>query len=240
MGDIDLEEFGPVTWIRELFEDATAVSMYRWVLVAWIVVVGALVVLDRLGGSLLGRSRPLVQTPPTRARAWRWGRRTPPPQYSPLPPGAIAPFARPTAASVESIPLAEPRALMAAPVDLEPAPIVPLRPGVSDAEFWPTMVDDLCPVFGFENNVRLGKGLAPERFNPVKSRVEVLERDRETGAVHWPAAPDTRRITIGRQPHGSSSSPNQDPEADADGMVDAEADPEVTADADADADALVE
>ena len=188
----DIEEFGPVSWIRDLFETATAESMYRWVLLVWIVVVVVLVALDRLGTALLGRSRPLVQPPPPRARAWRWGRGTPPPTYSLLPPGSVVPTRHAIAAPSESIPLVAPRALGAGPPPIEPeaGTIISPRPWLSDSEFWSTTVDPLEPLFGYENLTRLEAGLPPERFNPISGRVEVLERDQATGAVRWPCQSD--------------------------------------------------
>ena len=79
--------FGPVEWFSEQFADPSAASMFRLVLIAWAVLALVSIVLDRFGSLLLGRSRPLAQHPPERARAWRWGQRTPPENYSLLPPG---------------------------------------------------------------------------------------------------------------------------------------------------------
>ncbi len=192
----DIADFGPVSWMGDLFENATAESMYRWVILAWVVAVVAFVALDRLGSGLLGRSRPLVQPPPVRARAWRWGRRTPPPQYSLLPPGAIAPEATPARPAIESIPIVERRALPPAPTDEDQPSTIPPRPWLSDAEYWPTLADDVAPVFGYENNPRLAQGQAPERFNPVTGRVESLDRNPLDGALVWPGT-ESARLVVG-------------------------------------------
>ena len=82
-----IDEFWLVEWLRDLFADASAESMYRWMLAAWVIAVGGLILLDRIGSMLQGRSKPRVQTPPALARLWRWRRSDAPTTYSALPAG---------------------------------------------------------------------------------------------------------------------------------------------------------
>ena len=174
-----INESGFIEWLRELFVGADAESMFRWVIVAWLVLVAAMVVLDRLGAGLLGRSRPLEQAPPERARTWRWGRRTPPPTYSLLPTGTIDERAHQAPAIRESIPLStRPLAALPAP---SAAPILLANP-----DYWRAAANPAAPHFGYENTERLERGTAPERYNPVTGRVESLDRDESTGILIWP------------------------------------------------------
>lgn len=179
MSDV-FNDFGPVEWFRSQFEDPSAASMFRLVLISWAVAAIVFIALDRLGSMLLGRSMPLAQHPPERARAWRWGRSTPPSTYSLLPPG------------VEGVPVLEPSIPLARPLALGAGPLPPtiVLPDVSspldDAAFWRLFADDLVPIFGFENGARLARGEAPERYNPVSGRVEALERNADEGTLSWP------------------------------------------------------
>ena len=174
-----INESGFIEWLRELFVGADAESMFRWVIVAWLVLVAAMVVLDRLGAGLLGRSRPLEQAPPERARTWRWGRRTPPRTYSLLPTGTIDERAHQAPAIRESIPLStRPLAALPAP---SAAPILLANP-----DYWRAAANPAAPHFGYENTERLERGTAPERYNPVTGRVESLDRDESTGILIWP------------------------------------------------------
>lgn len=184
------DSFGPVEWFRDQFVDASAASIFRLVLISWLVAVLVLIALDRAGSVLLGRSRPLAQHPPERARLWRWGRQTPPPNYSLLPPGVSAP---PRVEAIIDVhrPLAlpagqEPQSFLSDPtVDLD------------DSAFWRLFAEDVAPVFGFENGTRLGKGEPPERYNPVIGRVEALIRDSEGATVSWPVSAETSLIIGG-------------------------------------------
>jgi len=191
----DISELGPVEWLRELFADASAESMFRWMLVAWLVLVVAAIVLDRISALLLGRSRPLTQEPPALARTWRWRRRQlPPSTYSMLPSGTLA-TPRPGATRPRSIPLSN-----RTPAVVEEAPRDPLmleRPAIPDQEYWEDMADLATPVFGSENNARLELGRPPERFNPVTGRVEELLRDTSSGTVRWSSDPTHRSLVIG-------------------------------------------
>ena len=100
------QSLGPVQWFRDQFAECpegavncdsiTAPDMFQLVLVAWAVAAVALIALDRLGSGLFGRSRPLAQEPPAKARTWRWGRQTPPENYSLLPPGTAVQRSAPT------------------------------------------------------------------------------------------------------------------------------------------------
>ena len=173
-----INESGFIEWLRELFVGADAESMFRWVIVAWLVLVAAMVVLDRLGTGLLGRSRPLEQVPPERARTWRWGRRTPPPTYSLLPTGTIDERTQHAPAIAESIPLST------RPIAALPAATA--APVLANPDYWRAAANPAAPHFGYENTERLERGIAPERYNPVTGRVESLDRDESTGALVWP------------------------------------------------------
>jgi hypothetical protein len=175
-----IEDSRFLEWLRELFTDASAESMFRWVIVAWAILVLAMVVMDRFGSGLLGRSRPLVQAPPERARTWRWGRRTPPTTYSLLPTGTTLPGVSSAASTpAESIPLST-RPLAAIPERSSASMVVP------NLVYWQDAADPVAPLFGYENNERLGNGEAPERYNPITGRVEALDRDERTGRLYWP------------------------------------------------------
>lgn len=182
-------DFGPVEWFNEQFVDPDAWSIFRLMLLSWAVAGAAFIGLDRISTVLLGRSRPLAQEPPIRARTWRWGRQTPPRNYSLMPAGttvqstvplveAPVPLERPLAALLSGAPSATQIRL--------PDPSLPM----DDDAFWRLFADDTAPVFGFENGTRLGKGEAPERYNPITGRVESLERDQEAGTLLWAWQPD--------------------------------------------------
>ena len=189
------QSLGPVQWFRDQFaecpenavncESISAPDLFQFVLLAWLVAAIALIALDRLGSGLFGRSRPLAQEPPMRARTWRWGRQTPPENYSLLPPGTTVSQPEPPALTMELVDRpalttggsSEPvRSL--SNVDL-PGPEVP------NATFWKALSLDTAPLFGLENHGRLEGGLPPERYNPVSGRVESLQRD-DSGQIRWP------------------------------------------------------
>lgn len=194
-------EFGPVEWFREQFVDASAASLFRLVILSWLVAALVWIAADRLGSVLLGRSRPLAQEPPVRARAWRWGRRTPPPNYSLLPPGVAAVpvvasavvVERPTTSPLAELPLASQPIGEVSFDDPIPDPSIAL----DDPEFWKLFADQESPLFGFENATKLSHGEAPERYNPVIGRVEQLARDREQSTISWPHEADST-LLIGR------------------------------------------
>lgn len=174
--------FGPVEWFREQFDPETvsAESMFRLVVLSWLVAALVLIATDRLGSTLLGRSRPLAQHPPTRARLWRWGRQTPPTNFSLLPPGVATVPAIPSQSHVS-----RPLALPIAEITFE-EPIPEATGELDDSAFWRLFAEDESPLFGFENATRLTNGNAPERYNPVIGRVESLARSREESTVAWP------------------------------------------------------
>ncbi len=184
---------GPVEWFGAQFEDPTAASLFRMVLISWGVAAVAFVGLDRLGSVLLGRSRPLAQVPPTRARAWRWGREEPPANYSMLPPGTTV-QAAPTVTMGEAL---ERPSLVTAGMLAEtirvPDPAGPL----ADDDFWRLFDEESAPLFGFENGLRLRDGDAPERFNPVTRRVEPLIRYQDEGILLWTWSPSSTTIVEG-------------------------------------------
>lgn len=185
--------FGPVEWFRDQFnpETVSAESMFRLVILSWIVAAVVLIAIDRLGSTVLGRSRPLAQHPPERARSWRWGRQTPPANFSLLPPG------------VASAPALEPEVRVIRPLALPPAEVTfegPMPDATSeldDTAFWRLFAEDESPLFGFENATRLTNGTPPERYNPVTGRVESLLRSREDAAVLWPTDA-TSSLVIGK------------------------------------------
>lgn len=184
-----LDSFGPIEWFRDQFIDGqvTAWSMFRLVLLSWALAAVVFILLDRANAALLGRSRPLAQVPPERARTWRWGRRIPPTTYSMLPPGTTVESTKPVLVPTTS--LERPLALMAGEqsqaLDL-PDPAADLE----DTAFWRLFAENEAPVLGYENGVRLGHGEAPERYNPVTGRVEALERDATAGTLAWTWKPD--------------------------------------------------
>lgn len=189
-------EFGPVQWFQDQFVDASATSLFRLVLLSWLVLAIVLIASDRLGAVLLGRSRPLAQHPPALARAWRWGRRTPPANFSLLPPGVSA------APTLETIHFVE-RPLALLPGPDQPDPLDPQGESemwitLDDADFWRLQSADERPIFGFENGTRLGKGEAPQRYNPVIGRVETLTRNSDDGSLAWPEAA-TSILVLGRE-----------------------------------------
>ncbi len=196
---------GPVEWFREQFEgcpeDAltcdsiSAQELFRFVLIAWVVAAVVLIALDRLGSGLWGRSRPLAQEPPQLARSWRWGRKPPPANYSLLPPGTTVQSAAPTLP--ETTPVERP-VLPALPVGGAVVPgaastVTLIDPGsdVSDNEYWNTFAGSVSPIFGHENDDRLGRGNAPERYNPISGRVESLRRDQDAAELYWDWAPES-------------------------------------------------
>lgn len=183
----------PVMWFTEQFEDPTAASLFRMVLISWAVAAAAYIGLDRLGSLLLGRSRPLAQAPPSRARAWRWGRSEPPANYSLLPPGTVvqtAPVVS-TGANLDR-PSAVAAGMLAHTIRV-PDPAGPL----DDTSFWQLFDEQSAPLFGYENGLRLRDGQAPQRYNPVTRRVESLERHREEGILLWGWSPGTTTIVEG-------------------------------------------
>lgn len=231
----DIDEFWLVEWVRDLFADASAESMYRWVLVAWVAAVGGLILLDRIGAMLQGRSKPRVQTPPALARLWRWRRSNAPVMYSTLPAGTVIDSGS-TRALPPSIPLArsapiedaelvvlEPEARMPA-VELETfeARMLPAGP-VRNDRYWRQAADPDEPVFGLENMVRLELGRAPERYNPITDSIETLERDPVSGIASWPRPKGATWHGIGLGPdEPAESEPNTtEPE---DVVADAEVD----------------
>ena len=182
--------FGPVEWFSEQFADASAASMFRLVLVVWAVLALVSIVLDRFGSLLLGRSRPLAQHPPERARAWRWGQRTPPENYSLLPPGIAAVPRLEPEVPIER-PLARPRG------DEQPILQIPDESiALDDDTFWRLFADDSAPIFGFENGARIERGSAPERYNPITGRVEQLVRNADDSTLSWSWSADGS-LTIG-------------------------------------------
>jgi len=181
-----VEDSRLVEWIRELFTDADAISMIRWMLLAWLALAVGAVILDRISTALLGRSRPLVQEPPSAAREWRWRRAIAPATYSMLPSGTTV--SEGTAARQQSIPLAQPQ--LQAPAPLLALPAAPIR----NNEYWARAADPTSPPFGYENVARLQDALSPERYNPVLLAVETLERDEESGELAWPSMGEALRL----------------------------------------------
>ena len=195
---------GPVEWFREQFEgcpeDAlncdsiSAQELVRFVLIAWLVAAVVLIALDRLGNGLWGRSRPLAQEPPTLARSWRWGRKTPPANYSLLPPGTTIPSVAPTLP--ETTPTERP-SLPALPAATtapgQTATITLLSPGseLADSAYWNTFAGSASPIFGHENDDCLKRGKSPERYNPIRGRVETLRRDRDAAELRWEWTPES-------------------------------------------------
>ena len=210
----------PVEWFREQFQECpegaidcdsiTAQEMFQFVLLAWLVAAAVLIVLDRVGAGALGRSRPLAQVPPERARLWRWGRKTAPANYSLLPPGSTVAVAAPPQIAIEPVPrpqlsTAETIDLSESPnttIDLEnlpqpvPAYVSPIaaNPDLPDEAFWQTLASASAPIFGLENDALLREGTAPERYNPITGRVESLLRDSEAEELLWPWLPSSTTI----------------------------------------------
>lgn len=205
------QSLGPVEWFREQFagcpegvtdcDSISAQDMFQFVLIAWLIAAVVLIALDRLGSGLFGRSRPLAQVPPTRARTWRWRRQTPPENYSLLPPGT----ALPTPEQAPSIDLVEtvnrpelttrseaatqPNASANVPSAVSSGSLIGAT--ITNAELWRAYSNDPVPTFGLENQERLAQGLAPERYNPVSGRVESLHRNTETAEILWPGTPQS-------------------------------------------------
>lgn len=186
-------DLGPVQWFGEQFEDPTAWSIFRLMLLSWVFAAAAFIGLDRVGTVLLGRSRPLAQEPPVRARTWRWGRRTPPANFSLLPPGSTIESTVPVVAA--PVALARPQMLELGAGTTATQPILP-DPGLplDDDAFWRLFADDDAPVFGYENGLRLGNGQAPERYNPITGRVEKLRRSEAAGTLSWSWLPDDPHV----------------------------------------------
>ncbi len=188
-------DLGPVEWFGEQFEDPTAWSIFRLMLLSWVFAGFAFIGLDRVGAVLLGRSRPVAQEPPVRARAWRWGRHTPPENYSLLPPGSTVASTVPVVAA--PVALSRPQLLELGPGD-SAGPQQPILPDPSlpldDAAFWQLFADDDAPVFGYENGLRLGNGQPPERYNPITGRVENLQRNKSAGTLTWAWLPDDPHV----------------------------------------------
>lgn len=195
----------PVRWFREQFincpelqadcEPLTASNLFRFVIIAWLVAAVVFIAMDRLGASILGRSRPLAQEPPEKARTWRWRRRPPPPNYSLLPAGTVVQAAAVTAppqpvAAVEPAPRP---AELETPVGAEPEVVGRLPdPGidVGDKDYWRLVSAEPAPFFGLENAARLTDGDAPQRFNPVLGKVETLSRAPDDNTLWWPEIAD--------------------------------------------------
>ena len=178
-------DLGPVEWFRQQFVDPSAWSIFRLMLLSWAVAGATFIGLDRLSSLLLGRSRPLAQEPPALARTWRWGRQAPPETYSLLPAGTTVQATVPTIAA--PVLLERPLGELTAGGPVTPRvqihdPSLPM----DDPTFWRLFSKDTAPVFGFENETRLGKGDSPERYNPVTGRVESLERIEAEGILLWP------------------------------------------------------
>ena len=190
------QALGPVEWFTAQFEDPTAASLFRLVLISWAVAAFTYIGLDRLGSVLLGRSRPLTQVPPSRARAWRWGRSAPPTNYALLPPGTTvqAPPTLPSGTTVANLdrPSAVAAGMLAHTIRV-PDPAGPLE----DDAFWQLFDEESAPLFGYENGPRLRDGIAPERYNPVTRRVESLERHRGEGILLWGWSPGVTTIVEG-------------------------------------------
>lgn len=193
----DIDEFWLVEWLRDLFADASAESMYRWMLVAWVLAVGGFILLDRLGSMLAGRSRPRVQTPPALARLWRWRRADAPAMYTALPAGTVfdtgtARQLPPSIQLARSAPIEDAELVILEPELRMPAELEVLEPRMLPAgpipndRYWRQAADPKGPAFGLENNVRLELGRAPERYNPITDRIETLEREPVSGIASWP------------------------------------------------------
>lgn len=189
-----IDELPPIEWLRDLFEDASAASMYRWMMVAWVVAVIGLIALDRIGWSLQGRSKPRHQTPPLRSRLWRWRRVDPPALFTPLPSRTVvfegsSPRVPPSIPLARSTPVEEAELVGAEEAGADGAPAAPLMLSagpVPNDRFWRLVADPDEPIFGLENNLRLQLGKPPERYNPITDRIETIERDAGTGIVRWP------------------------------------------------------
>jgi len=180
-------ELGPVEWFSEQFVDPTAWSVFRLMMLSWVVAAVVLIALDRVSTMLLGRSRPLAQEPPVRARTWRWGRATPPSNYSAFPAGTMAPSTVPTIGSAIKLSRPELDEDDAGPGALPfPDAALPL----DDNDFWRLFTDDSAPIFGYENGLRLADGNPPERYNPITGRVEPLKRNEVAGTLSWSWLPD--------------------------------------------------
>ncbi len=187
-------DLGPVEWFTAQFEDPTAASLFRLVLISWAAAAVVYIGLDRLGAVLLGRSRPLAQEPPVRARTWRWGKNAPPSHYSLLPPGVTASTPRPVVSTGASFdrPSAVAAGMLAHTIRV-PDPAGPLE----DDEFWQLFDEEGAPLFGFENGLRLHAGEAPERYNPITRKVESLHRHRDEGILLWQWSPSSTTIVEG-------------------------------------------
>ena len=196
------QSLGPVQWFRDQFaqcpETATscdsiaAADMFQLVLLAWLVAAVVLIGLDRLGSGLLGRSRPLAQVPPARARTWRWGRKTPPENYSLLPPGTTVQPNNPPV--LETEPLDRPALNAAVDEPTEPSSVIHLPDSeLPDNAFWLALSTTAAPLFGSENTEGLRSGRAPERYNPVRVQVESLQRD-DSGEISWPSTPRSTTV----------------------------------------------
>lgn len=200
---------GPVEWFREQFAECpegaldcdsiTAPDMFQLVLIAWAVAAVALIALDRLGSGLFGRSRPLAQEPPAKARTWRWGRQAPPPNYSLLPPGTTVQQSEPPPV-LTMAPVDRPALTTGTPDEPTQSLSAVALPGdeVPNDAFWQALAVSSAPLFGLENHERLNSGLHPERYNPVTGSVEALARD-ETGKIAWSWSPASTTV-IGGEP----------------------------------------
>lgn len=188
-------DLSAVEWFRDQFVDPSAWSIFRLMLLSWVFAAVVFIGLDRLGSVLLGRSRPLAQEPPSRAREWRWGRQTPPENFSTHPAGTMVKSTIPVVMAPVSVERPQ-LSLESGLVESEeahtslPDPSMPL----DDEAFWRLFADDDAPVFGYENGVRLNKGAAPERYNPITGRVEQLLRSEAAGTLSWSWLPDDPNV----------------------------------------------
>ncbi len=187
------QTFEPVEWFTSQFQDPTAASLFRLVLISWAAAAVAYIGLDRMGAVLLGRSRPVAQVPPVRARGWRWGRSVPPANYSMLPPGTIQTTPNVAMGANLDRPTAVAAGMLAQTIRV-PDPAGPL----DDEEFWQLFDEESAPLFGFENGMRLRLGEAPQRYNPVTREVESLERHREQGVLLWGWSPSVTTVVEGK------------------------------------------
>lgn len=191
-------DLAPVEWFSEQFVDPSAWSIFRLMMLAWVFAAAVLIVLDRINTMLLGRSRPLAQEPPVRARMWRWRNATPPENYSAFPAGTMVPATVPVIAS--PVPLERPALPSQVDEDeqeeqpensvLLPDPAMPM----DDDDFWRLFANDEAPVFGYENGVRVSNGNPPERYNPITGRVEALLRSEAAGTLSWSWLPDDPNV----------------------------------------------
>lgn len=192
-----LDQFAPCPELDPTCEPLTAAGLFRFVLLAWVVAAAVFILADRFGSLVLGRSRPLAQEPPERARTWRWRAKSSiPTNYSRLPAGTVVDDNQPALSMRETTLVVPELPALASdvavePVVAEPTPEPELLPdatiNLADSAYWQLVADRATPAFGLENVERLKNGEAPERFNPVLGRVETLQRNSGEAALSWPA-----------------------------------------------------